>query len=271
MDQISTRLEKKNRIFKYSRLLVITFAINYSVLPAKASHLPKAQTLFQQALSMQMQAKTQIEMRHAMLALCDAAHAGDPDAIRFVASWLLDPDSPLYQPSGAAAWLHYMQGDKQQILSCPLLNENGLMDYMSKIPDMIEYYAHQEQIDPKLIRAVIEVESSFNVNANSPRGAIGLMQIMPGTARDLGLINRSDIQSNIGAGTHYLAQLLHHYNGVITLALAAYNSGSGPVDKCLCIPPIEETQDYVERVMNIFHSKGTKKGHAVHLPALSRP
>ncbi|MFT8417239.1 MAG: lytic transglycosylase domain-containing protein [Acetobacter sp.] len=218
-----------------------------------------------------MQARTPADMRHAMLALCDAAHAGDPDAIRFVASWLLDPDSPLYLPSAAAAWLHYMQGDRQQILSCPLVNEDGLMNYMSKIPEMIDYYAHKEQVDPKLIKAVIEAESAFKPNARSPRGAGGLMQIMPDTAHDLGLINRFDIQSNIGAGTHYLATLLHRYNGVVKLALAAYNGGAGPVDKCQCIPPVKETQDYVERVMGLFHTQGSKKGHAIHLPEPSSP
>lgn len=108
--------------------------------------------------------------------------------------------------------------------------------------------AKQHAVDPALIRAVMHAESSFNAYAVSSQGAQGLMQLMPATAKELGVINALDAADNIKGGAKYLAELLVLYKGDITRATAAYNAGPGAVNKYGGIPPFAETKAYVERV-----------------------
>ncbi len=114
--------------------------------------------------------------------------------------------------------------------------------------------ASQHRIDPALIRAVIHAESAFKADAKSSAGALGLMQLMPGTARDMGVADPLSPDANINGGVRYLAYLLQKTGGDITLATAAYNAGPGAVERYRGIPPYKETQTYVRRV-RILHDR----------------
>lgn len=116
-----------------------------------------------------------------------------------------------------------------------------------------EKYGSQYSVDPRLIRAMIQVESNFNPNAVSRAGAQGLMQIMPDTQKDLGLTAPFEPDPNIEAGTRYFKYLLDRFES-LPLALAAYNAGPSRVEQYNGIPPFRETQDYVTRVLEIYSS-----------------
>ena len=120
--------------------------------------------------------------------------------------------------------------------------------FLSEFQHSIQQAATKHQLDPALIRAVIHAESGFKADALSKRGARGLMQLMPATAKDLGVKNSFDSHANILAGSAYFAKLLQSYQGDIALASAAYNSGPGTVKKYAGIPPFAETKAYVKRV-----------------------
>ena len=124
------------------------------------------------------------------------------------------------------------------------------------IDDIIRRASIKWGVPEDLIRGVISAESNFGVNRTSPKGAMGLMQLMPGTARDLGVTNAFDPEQNIMGGTEYLKKQLDKYHDV-ELALAAYNAGSGNVDKYGGIPPFAETQQYIARVKSMMGAKGS--------------
>lgn len=119
---------------------------------------------------------------------------------------------------------------------------------------LIRQAAQQHGISEGLIKAVMHTESGFNINARSPVGAQGLMQLMPATARRFNVNNAYDPQQNIFAGAKYLSWLLKRFNGDTRLAIAAYNAGEGNVDKYGGIPPFRETQDYVRRVTSRYQN-----------------
>lgn len=118
--------------------------------------------------------------------------------------------------------------------------------------DLIETHAARQGIRSDLVRAVIQVESAFNPRARSNKGAMGLMQLMPATARQFGVSNAFDPGENVRGGVEYLRQLLDKYNGNERLALAAYNAGPGNVDRYgQTVPPFRETRDYVSRIRGL--------------------
>ncbi|MGB4503888.1 MAG: lytic transglycosylase domain-containing protein [Syntrophaceticus sp.] len=115
--------------------------------------------------------------------------------------------------------------------------------------EIIKQASEKYGVDEKVIKAVIKHESAFNPQAVSRCGAQGLMQLMPATAKSLGVSDAFDTEQNIMAGTRYLKQKLDEFDGNLHLALAAYNAGSGAVRKYGGIPPYKETQNYVNQVM----------------------
>lgn len=136
------------------------------------------------------------------------------------------PDSPIQTPSG----------------------QNSLQE-------VIREAAAQYGVDPALIRAVIHQESGENPNATSGVGAMGLMQLMPDTAKSLGVINAYDMRQNVFGGTRYLRGLLDQFGGNVSLALAGYNAGPNAVKKSgWRIPPYAETQNYVRNILDMYRS-----------------
>jgi soluble lytic murein transglycosylase-like protein len=116
----------------------------------------------------------------------------------------------------------------------------------------IEKAAAEHNVDPNLVRAVIKVESNFNPNAVSSKGAMGLMQLMPQTARQLKVTNPFDPEQNVDAGVRHLKQLMESYGGDVKLSLAAYNAGQGSVARSGGIPHFAETRNYVKRITNLY-------------------
>ncbi|RMH22394.1 MAG: lytic transglycosylase domain-containing protein, partial [Acidobacteria bacterium] len=133
----------------------------------------------------------------------------------------------------------------------------------SEIARLIERYAHRADLDPRLVRAVVQVESGYDPRARSTKGAMGLMQLMPETARELAVRDPYDVEQNIRGGTTYLRRMLDRFDQDLTLALAAYNAGPGAVERHGGVPPFRETRDYVRKVYRLYRGSPP--------PATARP
>ncbi|MGA9966044.1 MAG: lytic transglycosylase domain-containing protein [Terriglobales bacterium] len=130
----------------------------------------------------------------------------------------------------------------------------------------IDQAASRHNVDPNLVRAVIKVESNFNPNAVSRKGAVGLMQLMPQTARQLNVTNPFDPQQNVDAGVRHLKQLMENYGGDVKLTLAAYNAGQGAVARSGGVPHFAETRNYVKRITQLYYGGSDPGSHFLDGP-----
>ena len=131
------------------------------------------------------------------------------------------------------------------------------------LDEVVSSASGRYRLDPDLVNSVIKAESGFNARAVSPKGAQGLMQLMPGTASKLGVPNAFDPQANVEGGTKYLRELLERYNFDLVKALAAYNAGPQRVEQFGGVPPYYETRAYVARVVRDFNKKKVAQGKVV--------
>jgi soluble lytic murein transglycosylase-like protein len=159
----------------------------------------------------------------------------------FTLPWPEPPPMPFLAPAGGASASAARFG-------CPALGPDEL-------DPILERSARENALTPDLLRAVVRRESAFRPCAVSHAGAMGLMQLMPATARSLGVADPFDPAENVQAGSRYLRQLLERYGGDLMLALSAYNAGPGRVDRTGGVPAIPETQDYVRRILHEITSQ----------------
>ncbi len=138
------------------------------------------------------------------------------------------------------------------IYSSQVASSSEKITTKEQIQNLISKVSKKHGVDEKLVNALIKQESGYNPNAKSKAGALGLMQLMPSTAKSLGVTNALDPEQNVEGGVKYLKSMLNKYNGNIILALAAYNAGPGAVDKYDGVPPYKETQNYVKNVLAMY-------------------
>jgi hypothetical protein len=157
--------------------------------------------------------------------------------------------------SAAAEVNEYLGHESSQSAAARIVAANfrGAAATPGDIDSAIEQAAARHNVDPNLVRAVVKVESNFNPNAVSRKGAMGLMQLMPSTARQLKVKNPFDPEQNVDAGVRHLKELLESYGGDINLTLAAYNAGAGAVARSSGVPHYAETRNYVRRITNLYY------------------
>jgi len=157
--------------------------------------------------------------------------------------------------SAAAEVNQYVGRESNQSANAKIVaaNFSNTLTTGADIDSAIEQAAARHNVDPNLVRAVVKVESNFNPNALSRKGAMGLMQLMPSTARQLNVKNPFDPEQNVDAGVRHLKQLLESYGGDIKLTLAAYNAGAGAVARSSGVPRYAETQNYVRRITDLYY------------------
>jgi soluble lytic murein transglycosylase-like protein len=183
--------------------------------------------------------------------------------------WKPVPSAKLGAARSAAAEVsRYLHRTSPASVDAVLANSNYFRNNNAKqfsdkdVDAAIEQAAARHNVDPNLVRSVIKVESNFNPNAVSRKGAMGLMQLMPQTARSLNVNNPFDPEQNVDAGVRHLKKLLESYGGDVRLTLAAYNAGSGAVARSAGVPRFSETQNYVKRITNLYYG-GSEPGSRI--------
>jgi len=173
--------------------------------------------------------------------------------IWIVLAWLALPEHALSQVRVSVN----AEGRKVIFNEAPAQRARRYSDRLVPVPASdiqiaIDRHSADQSLDPKLVQAMIQVESGFNHRARSHKGAMGLMQLMPGTASQLRVSNPYDPDENVRGGTQYLRHLIDRFPGRLDLAVAAYNAGPGAVERHNGIPPYRETRDYVRRVLALY-------------------
>jgi soluble lytic murein transglycosylase-like protein len=167
----------------------------------------------------------------------------------------------------AQPWFAAPSGSATSVAAGPLPSISVSIDSFDPIEarhaydDLITEAAGTYALDPNMIRAVMQTESAFNAMAVSPVGALGLMQLMPALATELGVTDPMDPRQNIMGGAAYLRRLLDSHRGNVKLALASYNAGPGNVAKYRAIPPFKETQNYVRKVTALLKDAKAAGSH----------
>jgi soluble lytic murein transglycosylase-like protein len=174
--------------------------------------------------------------------------------------------------SAAAEVNHYLGEQPAENTSSSIVRGKSFSP--QDIDAAIDQAASRHNVDPNLVRAVIKVESNFNPNAVSRTGAMGLMQLMPQTARSLNVVNPFDPQQNVDAGVRHLKKLMESYGGDVKLTLAAYNAGAGAVARSAGVPHYRETRNYVKRITQLYYGDRASgyriMGTPVHEPVRVR-
>jgi soluble lytic murein transglycosylase-like protein len=172
----------------------------------------------------------------------------------------------IYQEKDGTTWFtdHKALSDDFQFIrtygrptatkSCTGVTREILNNRAKPHMNWVEHYAQLYELDHRLVKSVIEVESCFDAYAVSRVGARGLMQLMPATAKELGVSEPFNARQNIRGGSSYLRKMMNRFDGDVKLALAAYNAGPGAVEKYKGIPPYKETQSYVKRILKKFRA-----------------
>lgn len=190
--------------------------------------------------------------------------AGQPNGLAYWSEkegrWKSVPSAKMGRARSAAAEVNQYLNEEGPAQANYLRNNRAFSP--QDVDTAIEQAAARHNVDPNLVRSVIKVESNFNPNAVSRKGAMGLMQLMPSTARSLHVKNPFDPEQNVDAGVRHLKHLLESYGGNVKLSLAAYNAGSGAVARSSGIPRYSETQNYVRRITELYYG-GTDPGSHV--------
>jgi soluble lytic murein transglycosylase-like protein len=159
------------------------------------------------------------------------------------------------EPNGKKVFYNKPVPRKATVISRNGTISLGYSYRFEKYSGMIEETCNKHGVDPELVKAVIQVESNYNYRAISPKGAQGLMQLMPGTASRYGVLSAFEPAQNIEGGVRYLKDLIQLFNSDLRLALAAYNAGENRVQKINDVPNFVETQNYVRKVLALYNGE----------------
>jgi len=180
----------------------------------------------------------------------------------------LHPFQHAYTPATPVKLTRSLAGRKLIFNETPVQQARRFATELLPVPDLpgmpsgaleplIRRHCDAHGLDPRLVRAVIQVESGYNQRARSNKGAMGLMQLMPDTAVELAVFHPYDADENLRGGTAYLRRMIDAFAGSVEMAVAAYNAGPGAVERHRGVPPYPDTVDYVQRVMALYRGSGS--------------